>query len=160
MDPIELANNLIETMQYTKALGLSANQVGLPYSVFALWSAQPLVCFNPRIVDKSQEVVSLEESCATYPHMAVKIKRPKMIKVRFHSALGEMMNEKFTGMTARVFQHEMDHIQGLQFLRRANPIHVERARNQQKQILRAAKRGELTIKQFDGSHYEQKIQVQ
>lgn len=160
-DPVELVNNLIETMVHLKGLGLSANQCGLPYNVFVLWSQRPIECFNPRIVDVSHEIVGLEEGCLTYPHMHVKIKRPKIIKVRYQDAEGQIINDKFTGMTARAFQHEMDHLQGMNFLRRANQVHVQRARNNQKQVLRAAKRGELFAKpMFDGKDYEQKIQIQ
>jgi peptide deformylase len=159
-DPVQLANSLIETMHHHRGLGLSANQCGLPYRVFALWSQDPIVCFNPRIVDVSNEIVQLEEGCLTYPYMHLKIKRPKMIKVRFNNCFGDIFTDKYTGMTARVFQHELDHLNGEIFLRRANNIHVQRARNNQKHMMRAAKRGELVTKQFDGTQYEQKIQVQ
>lgn len=159
-DPVQLANDLIETMHYHRGIGLSANQCGLPYNAFALWSEKPLVCFNPRIIDVSEELVQLDEGCLTFPQMFLKIKRPKIIKVRFQNIDGEVENHKFTGMTARAFQHECDHLMGKTFLSRANQVHVQRARNQQKQLMRAAKRGELTFKQFDGKDYEQKIQVQ
>jgi peptide deformylase len=153
-DPIELANSLIETMHHYQGLGLSANQCGLPYNVFALYSEQPLVCFNPRVVDVGSEVVTLEESCLTHPHLFVKVKRNKLIKVRFQNVYGDMYNEKFTGMTARGFLHEMDHLRGVDYRRQANPIHLEQAVKQQKQIQRAAKRGEIAFKQFNGVSYE------
>lgn len=159
-DPVELANNLIETMHYHKGLGLAANQCGLNYRAFALWSAEPLVCFNPRIVDQTSEHILLEEGCVTYANMFLKIKRPSIIKVRFQNCYGEVFNEKFIGMTSRVFQHELDHLNGINFLSKANPVHVQRARNQQKQLQRAAKRGEITVKEFNGENYEQTIQVQ
>lgn len=159
-DPVELANNLIETLHHHKGLGLSSNQCGLKYRAFALWSADPLVCFNPRILDVTTEQIMLEESCVTYPNMVLKVKRPTIIKVRFQNCYGEMFNEKFIGMTSRVFQHELDHLNGINFLTKANPVHVQRARNQQKQLQRAAKRGEITINEFKGENYEQTIQVQ
>lgn len=154
-DPIELANNLIETMHHHKGLGLSANQCGLPYNVFALWSGDPLVCFNPRIVDETTERIVLDEGCLTYPHMFLKIKRAKVIKVRFQNVHGDVYNEKFIGMTARTFQHELDHLQGKTFLSRASPIHIQRARNQQKHLLRSAKRGELSFKEMKDLEYDQ-----
>ena len=144
-DPVELANNLIETMYHNKGIGLAANQCGLPYRVFALWSQDPIVCFNPRVVDTTTEYVQLEEGCLTYPHMFLKIKRPKIIKVRFNNCFGDIFTDKFIGMTARVFQHELDHLNGINFLSKSNPIHVQRARNQQKQMMRMIKRGEVTI---------------
>lgn len=145
-DPVELVNNLIETMTQNKGLGLSANQCGLPYRVFVLWSANPLACFNPRVVDQKHDLVVLDEGCLTFPNLFMKIKRPSAVKVRFQDAFGTTHTETFTGMTARGFLHEMDHLDGILFTRRANPIHVERAIRQQKQLNRQIKRGEVYYK--------------
>lgn len=145
-DPVELANNLIETMAKHNGLGLSANQCGLPHRVFVLWSETPLVCFNPRIIDQTSEFVSLEEGCLTFPHLFIKVKRPKAVKVRFQDALGETHTEKFIGMTARAFLHEMDHLDGILFHKRASGPHLSRALNQQKILERRLKRGEVVLK--------------
>jgi peptide deformylase len=149
INPIELANNLIETMHHNKGLGLSANQCGLPYRVFVLWSEKPLVCFNPRIVDQTSEGVLMEEGCLSYPHLHIKIRRPKVIKVRFADVTGEIQNETFVGMTARCFLHELDHLDGVVFTRRAMGPHLSRALNQQKQLERQFKRGEVRYKESE-----------
>jgi peptide deformylase len=109
-------------------LGLAANQVGEPYRIFAM-RGQPenFVCFNPRIVQPSEMEVVLEEGCLTYPGLLVKIKRPQHIRVRFQLPNGDTITKQFTGMTARVFQHEMDHLNGLVFFNRANRYHKELA---------------------------------
>lgn len=146
---VELANNLIETMHHHKGLGLSANQCGLPYRVFVLWSADPLVCFNPRVIDQTSEGVMMEEGCISYPHLHVNIRRPKVIKVRFADVNGDIQNETFVGMTARAFLHEMDHLDGVVFTRRALGPHLSRAISQQKQLERKFKRGELRYKESD-----------
>lgn len=146
-DPVELANMLIDTMKANRGIGLAANQCGLPYRVFVLWSEKPFVCFNPRIVDTSTETNMLEEGCLTFPHLFVKIKRPSVVKVRFQDAFGEIHTEKFIGMTARAFQHELDHMDGKMYQTRANRIHLDRAVNQQKLLTRRLKRGEVVIKQ-------------
>jgi peptide deformylase len=142
-DPIELANNLIETMKHYKGLGLSANQCGLPYRAFALWSADPLVIFNPRVVDQTGEFVALEEGCLTYPNLYLKIKRPRAVKVRYEDAFGDTHTERYIGMTARGFLHEMDHLDGVIYTKRASPLHLSRAMNQKKQLDRKIKRGEI-----------------
>lgn len=149
VDPIELANNLIETMKHHKGLGLAANQCGLPYRCFALWSAEPLVIFNPRIIDQTGEFIELDEGCLTYPNLFIKIKRPKAIKVRFQDAFGETHTEKFIGMTARGFLHEMDHLDGIVYLKRATVPHLNRAWNQKKKLDRQIKRGEVYYKPSD-----------
>lgn len=109
-------------------LGLSANQVGVSYSIFAMrGSPQNFVCFNPKIVQHSEQMIDLEESCLSYPGLVVKVKRSQHVRVRFALPNGEIKTETFTGMTARVFQHEFDHINGLTFYNKASRIHRDRA---------------------------------
>lgn len=129
VDPIELAANLAETMLHNEGLGLAANQCGLPYRVFVMRSNPlPIVCFNPKIVDYSEESVYLEEGCLSYPSLFVKVKRPKKIKVRFSEPNGNVVTTTYDGITARVFQHEYDHLEGITHTKRANRYHLEQAR--------------------------------
>jgi peptide deformylase len=127
MDSIQLAKDLTETMIANHGLGLAANQVGIPYRVFVLTGEQVYACFNPRIVDFSSEQVLMQEGCLSYPGVVVKIKRPRIIKVRFTMPNGVTETMKFDGLTARCFQHELDHLNGLCHLDLANPIHKEKA---------------------------------
>jgi len=128
VDPIELAQDLVRLLHERNGIGVSANQVGLPYRVFALrGSPENFVCFNPRIVDVSSETNLLEEGCLTYPGLFVKIKRPRHIKVRFQTPNGDTRTETFVGMSARAFQHEMDHLDGIIFYNRANKYHRDLA---------------------------------
>lgn len=138
--PTELANGLIQVMTDNKGLGLSANQCGLPYRVFVMHSSPTKVCFNPRVVTASPEEISLDEGCLTFPNLFLKVKRPQRIKVRYQDHTGETHTETFTGMTARIFLHELDHMNGKTFKQRANPIHVERAMREQKKINRQLKK--------------------
>lgn len=139
-DPIEIAANLADTMLSNNGLGLSANQVGLPYRVFVMRSLPlPIVCYNPIIVDQSTETVVLEEGCLSHPNLFVKIKRPKKIKVRFTEPNGNVVTEVFDGMTARVFQHEFDHLEGICHINRANRFHLEQAKKNLKKFKRSKK---------------------
>ena len=112
IDPGELANILVKEMNERSGLGLSANQLGLPHRVFAMRASPNLVCFNPRIVWASTETTVLEEGCLSFPNLVYKAKRPNAIRVRFATPNGEVTTKDFNGMTARVFQHEMDHMDG------------------------------------------------
>lgn len=135
VDPIELAANLGDTMDANNGLGLAANQVGLPYRVFVMRGAElPTVCFNPRIVDESTETVLLEEGCLSHPNLFVKIKRARRIKVRYAEPNGNVVTQVFDGMTARVFQHELDHLNGICHLQRANRYHLEQAKKNAKKM--------------------------
>lgn len=137
---IDMVNNLIETMTYKQGVGISANQVGLPYRVFVLRSNPALVCFNPRVIDETTEKTNLDETCLTYPNLVIPVKRPKMIKVRFQDINGVMKTEKFIGMTAKIFMHQLDLLNGIHYTNKANPIHVERGRRQSKILNRQIKK--------------------
>lgn len=130
INPHELANNLIETMVHYQGIGLSANQCGLPYRVFVLWSNPTKVMFNPVVADVSSEHIMLEEGCLTYPNLFIKIKRPKLIRVRYMDSFGEAHTDKFVGMSARCVQHEMDHLDGVNFTLKANKFHYDQAMRQ------------------------------
>lgn len=133
-DPIQLAKDLTETMLSNNGIGISANQCGLPYRVFAMKSNPVFVCYNPKIVDISQEELYLEEGCLTYPNYYVKIKRPKKIKVRFTMPNGQVETRIFDGMTARIFQHELDHLDGVLFMSRATLYHRQQAEKKSRKV--------------------------
>jgi peptide deformylase len=128
MDSRKLYLDLARTLRENNGAGLSANQVGLPYSVFVVESPYgfPMGLFNPRIVDTAGESL-LEEGCLSFPQLAVKVKRPSIIRIRFAEWNGEVVTKKFEGLTARVMQHEYDHLLGYTMKDRANKIHLEHA---------------------------------
>lgn len=127
-EPIAFAKALTKFMYDNNGIGLAANQVGIPYRVFAMRGApENFVCFNPRIVMSSEEQVTLEEGCLSYPGLLVKVKRPRHIRCRFMLPNGDTKTETFTGMTARIFQHELDHLDGIAYYNRANKFHRDQA---------------------------------
>jgi len=136
INPVELYNDLAETMRENDGLGLASPQVGLPYRAFVMRAENIIGVFNPRIVDISSEMVYLEEGCLSYPNLWVKIKRPKKIKVRFTHPDGQTETRVFDGMSARVFQHELDHLDGILHVKRANRIHLEQAKKLAKKLNR------------------------
>ena len=127
-DPVEFARNLVKFMYDENGLGVAANQVGVPYRIFAMRGApENFVCFNPKMIGTSLDNIVLEEGCLTYPGLLVKVKRPSMIRVRFDTPNGDTQTRQFIGMSARVFQHEMDHLDGIKFFERANKFHKDQA---------------------------------
>jgi peptide deformylase len=127
-DPKDLSLGMMQIMNDCNAVGLSANQLGIPYRVFVMRNhPENFVCFNPRIVNYSDEQVIMEEACLSFPGVNVKIKRPKSIRVRFQVPSGQIVTSSFEGLTARIFQHEMDHLDGALFFNRANRYHRDKA---------------------------------
>src|SRR5687768_294498 len=115
-DPSQLARDLTETMIHHKGLGLAAPQVGLPYRCFVM-SSNPVLCvFNPRIVDQTTHKIKMVEGCLTFPGLFLNIERPRSIKVRYTQPNGETLTKEFDGMTARVFLHELDHLDGILYI--------------------------------------------
>ena len=127
VNPIELYQNLAETMLHHNGLGLAAPQCGLPYRFFVIKSDPVIGMFNCRIVDQSQATIVLDEGCLTYPNLFFKVRRPTAIKVRYEQPDGETKTAEYTGMTARIIQHELDHVNGVVFLDRISKLERERA---------------------------------
>lgn len=139
-DPIQFAKDLYETLMSSPYMGIAAPQVDQPYRIFALRTVPGIVCFNPRLVDQSDEEILLDEMCMSFAHLAVPVRRPKKIKVRYYEPNGEVKTSTFDGLTARYFLHELDHLNGIIYTQRANKIHLEKAKRKQKQALRQLKR--------------------
>jgi len=143
-DAKKLSAEMIDMMQKAGALGLAANQLGLEHRMFVLnTTPEPLVCINPKIVHFSEKYAVQEEGCLTFPGLFVKIRRPEWIRVRFQDAEGNMQTENLKGAVARAYQHELDHLDGVNYLSRAKKIHLDQAKRKQKLIERKLKRMQL-----------------
>jgi peptide deformylase len=139
INPNELAVNLYETLMSSNYIGLSAPQVGLLHRAFALRTQPGIVCFNPRVVDVSNENSALDEIDYSFPRLAFPVKRPKKIKVRYAEPNGIVKTVVFEGMTARYFLQQLDHLDGILYTEKANKIHLDRAIRKKTQIDRQAK---------------------
>lgn len=126
-EPNQLAVDLAETMIANKGLGLAANQIGIPYAVFAITGDPIRVMFNPRIVDSSPETVVMEEGCLSFPGLYLKVERPAVVKVRYSRPDNETVTEIFEGLSARIVQHEMDHLIGIKFASYVPEVKVRHA---------------------------------
>jgi len=136
VDPIEFAHVLTRSMLYHNGLGLSATQLGKSIRAFAMRTSPEItVCYNPEIVDVGEQFDSMEEGCLSFPGVGVKVPRFKSIRARFTQPNGQTGLHTFAGVTARVFQHELEHLEGLNFTRQASRIELDVA------IRKAKKRG-------------------
>jgi peptide deformylase len=127
-DPKELAQALHDKMLKSDGLGLSANQVGLPYRVFVMRTGEkPYAVFNPKVVDVSEKELSMKEGCLSFPLLYLSVKRPDSVRIRFQDETGEMRTEKFIGMTARIALHEFDHMLGKVYTQKATQFETQRA---------------------------------
>jgi len=138
------ADELYSFMTKRNGLGLSANQIGVPYRIFAIRiDTDPLVIFNPTIVDQSENEILLDEGCLSFPLLYMKIKRHEWVRIRFQTSDGETHTEKYGGMTARVILHEYDHLEGVTFKERASKFVLDRAMRKQMILKRAHKKANV-----------------
>ena len=122
LDRHHLSKVLIDNMIHYNGIGISANQIGIWERAFAmirdLEHNEVMVCFNPRIVKSYAEEVEMEEGCLSYPELFLKIKRPDKIVVKYEDEDKKVHKMKLEGLASRVFQHEYDHMEGIDFTQR------------------------------------------
>ena len=122
LDRHHLSRVLIDNMIHHNGIGISANQIGIWERAFAMVrdieNNEVMVCFNPRIIKSYTEEVEMEEGCLSYPELFLKIKRPDKIVVKYEDEDKKTHKLKLQGLASRVFQHEYDHMEGIDFTQR------------------------------------------
>ena len=142
----EFVNNMFETMKKYGGIGLSANQVGKPYRMFIMGDhpnipkGKKWVCINPKITNVTKDLIRYKEGCLTFPFLFLDIERPQDITVEYLDENLEKKEEHMTGIVARCFQHEFDHMQGIVFTEHVSKLKLEMSlKKRDKQIKRAQK---------------------
>ena len=122
LDRREMSRILKENMMHYEGVGLSANQIGIGERVFImvlnLESEETITCFNPRIIKRYDDNVWCEEGCLSFPDEIINVERPDRIVVKYEDEDGKDHKIKLSGMAARVFLHEFDHLEGIVFTER------------------------------------------
>ena len=112
--PVErmLIQAMFETMDACKGVGLAAPQVGINEQIFVVDTGkEAFVAINPRIL-KVFGSETMEEGCLSIPRVLVDVKRAKTVWVEFTDQENRLVRAELSGLTAKVFQHEFDHLQG------------------------------------------------
>lgn len=132
-----IAFSLAETLGKYQGLGISANQVGLRDRVCAInMGTEIWTLFNPEITYKSETPAPYSEGCLSYPGLYLKIGRSDKIRVKFQAIGGQYTEHEFDGLTAVCIQHEIDHLDGIMFTDRVNPINLDKAKRKVKKNLK------------------------
>ncbi|MGB4293300.1 MAG: peptide deformylase [Bacteroidales bacterium] len=129
----QLIDDMFETMYAAEGVGLAAPQIGKSIRVFVIDGA-PLaedepefanfkrVFINPKIIEKDGELVPMNEGCLSIPNIREEVKRESHIRVQYYDQNWEFHDETFVGYKARVFLHEYDHLDGILFVEKINPL--------------------------------------
>jgi peptide deformylase len=121
----ESVKSLISDLEQTSAIagraGVAANQIGVNLRAFA-YHVDGVVghLINPEILEKSGELVELDEGCLSLPEIWSKTPRYTKVTIRGQTITGEVLEIQAEGLLAQVFQHEVDHLDGLVYLDRLN----------------------------------------
>ena len=141
-DRNELAKIMYDTMTKYGGLGLSCNQVGLPYRMFVM-GGHPSIedgkvryVFNPLVNDVSEETIVFKEGCLSFPFLFLSIKRPKWVSIKYTDENNEEIEETLHSMSARIFQHENEHMNGYLFTDLVSKFKLDRAKKAQKKLIK------------------------
>ena len=135
-----LIKNMWETMYEANGVGLAAPQVGLSLRLFVI-DASPFgeddelsteektllsgfkkVFINPEIIEETGEEWPFNEGCLSIPDIREDVKRKDRLVIKYQNSKGEELTEIYTGLAARVIQHEYDHIEGVLFTDKLSPL--------------------------------------
>ncbi len=126
----DLIVRMRRAMHLANGIGLSANQIGLTFSVFvaeipdAQGGTKFYAVFNPKLEKAGKETITFEEGCLSVPGKWGEVTRAEQIVVSGYNKMGKPVKVKAWGLLSRVFQHEMDHLNGKLFIDRAKKVYT------------------------------------
>ncbi len=120
---VEILNDMAETMYAAPGVGLAGPQIGVNKRLIVIDTDGVLIkAVNPEIIESSQEIETAEEGCLSIPGVYEKVKRAKVVKVKYLNDKGEEIINEAEALLARAFQHEIDHLEGNLFVDKISPV--------------------------------------
>ncbi|XP_004306350.1 PREDICTED: peptide deformylase 1B, chloroplastic/mitochondrial [Fragaria vesca subsp. vesca] len=120
----KLVEEMFDIMYRTDGIGLSAPQVGINVQLMVFnpvgerGEGEEIVLVNPRVSRYSQKTRLFNEGCLSFPGIYADVQRPESVKIDARDISGARFTVNLSGLPARVFQHEFDHLQGILFFDR------------------------------------------
>lgn len=132
----EFAQSMLKLMFEKNGLGLAAPQIGVNKRVFVMGNQQrSYICVNPEIVSTAG-LCRDQEGCLSFPGLWLSVERPETITVKYQDIIGRVQEHEFTGLPARVFQHELDHLNGVCFVNKVGKLSLDLATKRRKKNLK------------------------
>jgi len=128
----QIGASMLEILRHRGGIGLSANQVGLPFKmcVIELIPSDPKMILNPRIIKSSDKMTPSREGCLSLPGAEVVVDRHKFITVEYEDVKGETQTIKAMDLFSCCLQHEIDHLNGILMINRITEYHRNKALKQ------------------------------
>jgi len=121
---VTFCHNLAQIMYNTDGIGISAPQVGINQRIIIIDCSpdknETVYLINPEILWQSPKESQKKEGCLSYPGLVLPVSRPQRIKVQGLGLDGEILEFEATGLYARCIYHEIDHLNGISFTKRAS----------------------------------------
>jgi len=131
-DPTELVKAMTKVMFENNGIGLAAPQVGVMKRLFIMGNRDKLfVCINPTLISGGESYRDLE-GCLSFPDLWLHVSRYKEIQARYQDINGTVIETTLDGLIARVYQHELDHLDGVCFDTRVGPVSLDFAKQKRK----------------------------
>lgn len=128
---LRLVPQMVKIMDTYEGIGLAAPQVGIRESMIIVKDGENnLVFFNPKILKASKKKGVEEEGCLSLPGLFVKVRRPFEVEVVAQDEKGQVLHIVAEGLAARIFQHEIDHLNGKLIINRISPLSRLKLRKQ------------------------------
>ena len=146
MNPHDIEEQMVKLMYQENGIGLAAPQVGLEARVFVIMTrnipkvTEPFAVFNPIILAASEETELEEEGCLSFPNLFFKVSRSAKILAEFKDRDNNTHRMELTGIDARCFQHELDHLNGVCFTSKISRMKLELAKSKRAKIEKLRKR--------------------
>lgn len=133
-DVVQLSADLFDTVKKSKGIGLAAPQIGLQKRAFVIDTTPFLkdqentipkyeqIFINPELLAQSANKTYYEEGCLSIPGIFEEVQRPEKVTVRYFDLEFNQIEEELDGIKARIFQHEFDHLNGILFIDKLNPL--------------------------------------
>lgn len=158
----KFVEDMFKACEQWNGIGLSANQVGVNYRMFVvrIKHSDPDTVgkhidfkqeyFNPYIIASQGPYELFEEGCLSRQGLWLKVKRPTFVRIKYWTKDGEEKNEVLDGVLARIWQHEYDHMEGIDFTERVSKVKLDlalrkQAKTRKKLVNHLAQRGQVLV---------------
>jgi peptide deformylase len=128
-----LVSDMFDTMYKSDGMGLAAPQIGKSVRIFvvdatSLAEEDPdlkdfkKAFFNPKLELLGEETMVMNEGCLSLPKLREDVNRHNKVRIKYYDENWNYFEEEYEGLKARVIQHEYDHLDGIMFIDRINPL--------------------------------------
>jgi peptide deformylase len=142
LDAKQISGEMCQIMMAKNGLGLAANQVELDAQIFVMRPIEneavtkPFAVINPVIMKVDSDTVLGNEGCLSHLGLLLNIRRPKTLVAKFLDIDAKECILEFSGIDARCFLHEYDHLQGIEFTDRVSKLKLDMAKKKQKKLIK------------------------